>query len=125
MIYYAQEAEKRVTAIYMWSVPAAHLSEIATKLKNALEHESNNLDMKRMQAVVKRTALNISDQMEVDAHESLSSQIISNFLYGSDEQLISGLSSKLQRYKTLSKWPEEQWKGVFKKSVHTLIPQLI
>lgn len=116
--FHADEAEKSITTVYLSSVPAIHLSDIVTKFKTALGHESNHLDMKRMQAVVERTALKLSNQMEVDAHESLSSAIISNFLYGTGEQLVSGLSSELQRYKTLAGWSEEQWESVFKKSVH-------
>ncbi|CAH7682774.1 Metalloenzyme, LuxS/M16 peptidase-like protein [Phakopsora pachyrhizi] len=58
--------------------------------------------------------LKIANQMEVDAHDSLSSVIISNFLYGNGNDLVSGLSEELSRYKSIANWSESQWSAEFK-----------
>lgn len=109
------DAEKTVTSAYISSVPAEHLSDIGKKFKDALAHEADNLDMQRMRMTIERGALKATNQFEVDAHETLAQTIISNFLYGSGEQLVAGLSTELQRYKTLAGWSKEQWSEVFKK----------
>lgn len=109
-----------VTTLNLSSVPTKHLTDIGTKLKTALAHESDHLDMKRMQTVLYRAFIKLSNKMETNAHQSISSEIISNFLYGTDEQLVSNLSGEFQRYKLLAGWSQEQWKDVFKKLVPTL-----
>ncbi|EGF99466.1 zinc metalloprotease [Melampsora larici-populina 98AG31] len=109
------DAEKTVTSAYISSVPAEHLSDIGKKFNDALAHEADNLDMQRMQMTIERGALKVANQFEVDAHDTLATTIISNFLYGSGEQLVAGLSTELQRYKTLAGWSKEQWSAVFKK----------
>lgn len=73
--------------------------------------------MKRIKAVIERTSLMLSNQMEVNATRQVSAELIKNFLFGNGEQLVSGLAHHLQRYKTLAEWSVEKWKQVFKKLV--------
>jgi hypothetical protein len=70
--------------------------------------------MDRLKMVIERAALKTCNAMEVDAADSLSSAIISNFLYGGSSDLVSGLSTELERYKTLSTWSADRWSTVFK-----------
>lgn len=104
--------------MYLQSVPSLHLSDLGTKIKRALEHESDHLDIERIRAVIDRAAIKLTGLMETNAGEVLNMVIIPNLLYGDDDQLVSSLSSELQRQRTLSGWSAEQWKSVFKKSVH-------
>lgn len=108
------DAEKTITSAYISSVPSASLSGIDKLFKEALAHEAEYIDMERMRVIIERGALKIANQFEVEAHETLSTAIISNFLYGSNKELEAGLSTELQRYNTLASWSKEQWTIVFK-----------
>ncbi|MBW0485783.1 hypothetical protein O181_025498 [Austropuccinia psidii MF-1] len=109
------DAEKTVITAYLSSVPTEHLSIIGDLLKKALTQEADTINFDRLKNVIERTALKISNQMEVDAHDYLSSAVISNFLYEENEDLVLSLSNELQYYKTLANWPVEQWSTFFKK----------
>ncbi|EGF99472.1 zinc metalloprotease [Melampsora larici-populina 98AG31] len=113
--FYPTEGEKTVISACISSVPAEHLSDFGKMFKDALAHEAENLDMQRMRMTIECDALEIANQLEANAHSILSSAIISNFLYGSGEQLVADLSTVLERYKTLASWSREQWSSMFKK----------
>ncbi|KAG0140396.1 hypothetical protein CROQUDRAFT_665240 [Cronartium quercuum f. sp. fusiforme G11] len=109
------DGEKTITTAYLSSVPVEHLSELPKKFKAALEFEADHIDNQRMKMIIERGALKVCNQMEVDAHDTLSTIVISNFLYGTGPQLVNDLSNELQRYKVLASWSIEQWSSVFKK----------
>jgi len=113
--FHPTDAEKSITTVYISSVPYEQLSTIEEAFKKALAEEAAAMDMDRLKMVIERAALKTCNAMEVDAPDCLSSAIISNFLYGSDSDLVSALSAELERYKTLSAWSADQWSAVFKK----------
>lgn len=114
--FHPTDAEKSITTVYISSVPYEQLSTIEESFKKALAEEAATMDMDRLKMVIERAALKTCNAMEVDAPDCLSSAIISNFLYGSDSDLVSALSAELERYKILSAWSVDQWSEVFKKS---------
>ncbi|PLW42340.1 hypothetical protein PCANC_10506 [Puccinia coronata f. sp. avenae] len=113
--FHPTDAEKSITTAYLSSVPFEQLSGMGELFKQALADEAASLDMARLKMVVERAALKTCNAMEVDAPDCLSSAVISNFLYGSGADLVTGLSAELQRYKTLAAWTADEWAGVFKK----------
>lgn len=114
IMFQATDAEKIIITAHLSSVPSDHLDSIGDSFRSALAEEVSVIDMVRLKMVIEREALKTSNQMEVDAHDSLSSVIISNFLFGDAPNLIAGLSSELQRYKSLAGWSSDQWAAVFK-----------
>ncbi|KAA1091647.1 hypothetical protein PGT21_036499 [Puccinia graminis f. sp. tritici] len=112
--FHPTDAEKTITTVYISSVPFEQLNTLGESFKKALAEEAAAIDMDRLKMVIERAALKTCNAMEVDAADSLSSAIISNFLYGGSSDLVSGLSTELERYKTLSTWSADRWSTVFK-----------
>lgn len=112
--FHPTDAEKAITTVYLSSVPLEQLDTIGESFKKALAEEAAAIDMERLKMVIDRAALKTCNAMEVDAPDSLSSAIISNFLYGGSSELVTGLSTELQRYKTLAGWSADQWSSVFR-----------
>ncbi|KAA1128689.1 Pre-mRNA-splicing factor SYF1 [Puccinia graminis f. sp. tritici] len=95
--FYPTDVEKTIATIYISSVSFEQLNTLGELFKKALAKEAAVIDMDRLKMVIERAALKTCNVMEVDAADSLSSAIISNFLCGGSSDLISGLSTKLKR----------------------------
>ncbi|MBW0475305.1 hypothetical protein O181_015020 [Austropuccinia psidii MF-1] len=96
------------------SVPAEHLSTVGDSLRKALSEEADLIDMDYMNGLIQREILKTKQAFEVDPHGTLQPQIIFNFLYGKDNDLVAILN-QLKFYEALATWTAQTWSTFMKK----------
>ncbi|PLW27370.1 hypothetical protein PCANC_25239 [Puccinia coronata f. sp. avenae] len=87
--FHPTDAEKSITTTYLLLVPLEQLGGMGEMFKQALADEAALLDMER-------GALKMCNTMEVDTPDCLTSAGISNFLYGSGSNLVTGRLAQAQ-----------------------------
>ncbi|PLW28886.1 hypothetical protein PCASD_15805 [Puccinia coronata f. sp. avenae] len=87
--FHPTDAEKSITTTYLLLVPFEQLGGMGEMFKQALADEAALLDMEW-------GALKMCNTMEVDTPDCLTSAGISNFLYGSGSDLVTGRLARAQ-----------------------------
>ena len=115
--YEAERATRGDLAIYVGSVPVAHIASFPDKLRASLARiVEEGLDMRRMAMVINRDERQLRSMVESSKGDAFSSTIITDFLYGKEDgsELFQSLN-EMDRYEVLRKWSSERWADLLKK----------
>lgn len=104
-------------AIYVGSVPVAHIANFPDKLRASLARiVEEGLDMGRMAMVINRDERQLRSRIESSKGDAFSTTIVTDFLYGKEDgsELRQALN-EMGGYEVLRKWSSKQWTDLLKK----------
>ncbi|KAH8804264.1 Metalloenzyme, LuxS/M16 peptidase-like protein [Flagelloscypha sp. PMI_526] len=112
-IGFGQEDRGTMTnlSIYVSSIPIGVIDRFPAKLKSTLERiAQEGLDMKRMEIIISRELRLFHNQLETSKGDALSSEAITDFLYGDIEGVDLEQSMNIfSRIQLLNEWNSDQW----------------
>lgn len=98
-------------------VPFIKLKHIKSKLFSILSNivENENIDMERMESIIKRNRLECTSYLERDPHSSVAFLIIGHVLYGNTKEDLEQRVNPLIDFDSLKNEPKSYWVSLLKK----------
>ncbi|TBU62037.1 Metalloenzyme, LuxS/M16 peptidase-like protein [Dichomitus squalens] len=118
-IYFSEDTRaKRVDLpVYIGSVPTEHLDTFDEKFKASLKRIADEgVDMDRMAMVINRDERQLRSKIESSQGDTFSGNVITDFLYGSEDGSdLAPSMDEINYYAQLKKWSSTQWADLLRK----------
>lgn len=115
--FYTSDRLRSVISIGLASVPTELLQEAANLFFDIIKRiESQEIDMKRIRALIIKDKLKVKNAVESDPHSAFSTPILTDYIYGSRDGASLRESLDDEKYLDLiDKWSSCDWQALIKK----------